>query len=309
MNFKKAFAATAIMFALNATFAHAQNDAATVNTKTSDNAISAALGTKAGTGKSDEADNLKKAQDELATTFNNLSVTGFKESPIKGLYEMKAGGNVIYFHPATEDQKGILIFGQMFDRDGVNLTDLSKSEGLVDSLKDLPLDSAITVGPKNAPVFYEFTDPDCPYCHAYDEWMKTYAKEHPVQRKLIFMVNPGHPLARAKIEHVICSKDKDEAVRYVYSEELPHNPDGGNAMQLANQKSLKTCKEAESVIQKHAQIIQAVGVNGTPSFLFNIDTKPNLIVGFDRQKISDSLAALEKPAVTKVDKQSPKTTK
>ena len=123
------------------------------------------------------------------------------------------------------------------------------------------------------------------------------------------MVNPGHPLARAKIEHVICSKDKDEAVRYVYSEELPHNPDGANAIQLAKQKSLKTCKEAESVIQKHAQIIQAVGVNGTPSFLFNIDTKPNLIVGFDRQKISDSLAALEKPTVTKVDKQSQTTSK
>lgn len=302
MNFKKAFAATAIMIALTASFAHAQNDKGAA-------AAEAATANKADAPTANNADDLKKAQDELATTFNNLSVTGFKESPIKGIYEMKAGGNVIYFHPATQEQKGILIFGQMFGSDGVNLTDLSKAEGLTDSLKDLPLDSAITVGPKNAPVFYEFTDPDCPYCHAYDEWMKTYSKDHPVQRKLIFMVNPGHPLARAKIEHIICSKDKDEAVRYVYSEELPHNPDGANAMQMAKQKALKTCKEAESVIQKHAQIIQAVGVNGTPSFLFNIDTKPNLIVGFDRQKISDALAALEKPAVTKVDEQSAKTTK
>lgn len=91
-------------------------------------------------------------------------------------------------------------------------------------------------------------------------------------------------LARAKIEHVICSEDKDEAVRYVYSSELPHNPDGADAMQMAKQKALKTCKEADAVIEKHAKILQAVGVNGTPSFLFNVDTKPNLIVGFNQQK-------------------------
>ncbi|EFG7104884.1 DsbC family protein [Escherichia coli] len=288
MSFKKGVLTIAMVLGMTSQFAHAQN-----------------------TPEKESADpaSMKAAQDQLATSFNGMSITGFGESPVKGIYEVKTGSNILYFHPGEDGKKGVLIFGEMYDSTGLNLTEQSKMNGLSDTLKALPLDSAITIGPKDAPVFYEFTDPDCPYCHAYDEWMKTYSKDHPVQRKLIFMVNPGHPLARAKIEHVICSEDKDEAVRYVYSSELPHNPDGADAMQMAKQKALKTCKEADAVIEQHAKILQAVGVNGTPSFLFNVDTKPNLIVGFNQQKIAASITELEKPAVTKLEKPTEKTTK
>lgn len=283
MNFKATVIAAAIALGVTYQFAHAQENI-------------------------DQA-SLKAAEEKLATSFSGISVTAFGESPIKGIYELKAGGNIIYFYPGDEENKGIIIIGEMYDEDGQNLTDNSKKSGLSDTLKELKLDSAITIGPKDAPVFYEFTDPDCPYCHEYDEWMKTYSKEHPVQRKLIFMVNPGHPLARAKIEHVICSDDKDEAVRYVYSSELPHNPDGANAMQMAKQKSLKTCQEANTVIEEHAKILQALGVNGTPSFLFNSDTKPKLIIGFSQQKIADAISEIEKPAISKLEKEATKTTK
>ena len=288
MNFKKGVLTIAMVLGMTSQFAHAQN-----------------------TPEKESADpaSMKAAQDQLATSFNGMSITGFGESPVKGIYEVKTGSNILYFHPGEDGKKGVLIFGEMYDSTGLNLTEQSKMNGLSDTLKALPLDSAITIGPKDAPVFYEFTDPDCPYCHAYDEWMKTYSKDHPVQRKLIFMVNPGHPLARAKIEHVICSEDKDEAVRYVYSSELPHNPDGADAMQMAKQKALKTCKEADAVIEQHAKILQAVGVNGRPSFLFNVDTKPNHIVGFNQQKIAASITELEKPAVTKLEKPTEKTTK
>ncbi|WP_303745452.1 DsbC family protein [Enterobacter hormaechei] len=287
MNFKKCFVAGAIALGLTASFAHAQN--------TKEPTVAA------GSGDADAAA-LKAAQDQLGATFSNVSISGFKESPVKGLFEMKTGGNIIYFHPGEEGQEGVLIFGEMFTSKGVNLTEQSKLNGLTDTLKSLPLDTAITIGPKDAPVVYEFTDPDCPYCHAYDEWMQTYSKDHPVQRKLIFFNNPGHPLALAKMKHIICSDDKEAAYRYVFSGELPHNPNGANAMQMAKQEALKTCKEADEVLAKHAQIIQSVGVNGTPSFLFNVDTKPNLIVGFDQQKIAAAITEIVKPAVTKAEK-------
>lgn len=288
MMFKKGVTAAAMLLALTTHFAHAQTSPAKESLAPS---------------------SMKAAQDQLAASFNGMTVTGFSESPVKGLFEVKTGSNIIYFHPGEEGKKGVLIFGEMYDSTGVNLTEQSKMSGLSDTLKALPLDSAITIGPKDAPVFYEFTDPDCPYCHAYDEWMKSYSKDHPVQRKLIFMVNPGHPLARAKIEHVICSENKDEAVRYVYSGELPHNPDEADAMKMAKQQSLKTCKEADAVIAEHAKILQAVGVNGTPSFLFNVDTKPNLIIGFSQQKIAAAITELEVPAVSKLDKSNPKASK
>lgn len=294
MNFKKCVVAAAIAFGLTAGFAHAQK---------ADEAKVAAVA-----GDADPAA-LKAAQDQLGATFSSMKISSFKESAIKGLFEIKTGGNIIYFHPGAEGQEGVLIFGEMFTAKGVNLTEQSKLNGLTDTLKSLPLDSAITIGPKDAPVVYEFTDPDCPYCHAYDQWMQTYSKDHPVQRKLIFFNNPGHPLALAKSKHIICSDDKEAAYRYVFSEELPHNPNGANAMQMAKQQALKTCKEADQVLAKHAEIIQSVGVNGTPSFLFNVDTKPNLIVGFDQQKIAAAITEIEKPAVTKAEKSAVKPAK
>lgn len=294
MNFKKSFVAGAIALCFTANFAHAQKPKEPTVAAESVDADAAAL---------------KAAQEQLGATFSNISISGFKESPVKGLFEMKTGGNIIYFHPGEKGQEGVLIFGEMFTSQGVNLTEQSKLNGLTDTLKSLPLDTAITIGPKDAPVVYEFTDPDCPYCHAYDEWMQAYSKDHPVQRKLIFFNNPGHPLALAKMKHIICSEDQEAAYRYVFSGELPHNPNGANAMQMAKQEALKTCKEADEVLANHAQIIQSVGVNGTPSFLFNVDTKPNLIVGFDQQKIAAAITELEKPAVTKAEKPAVKAAK
>ncbi|AYN25593.1 DsbC family protein (plasmid) [Buttiauxella sp. 3AFRM03] len=289
MNFKKTILTASMVLAMSFGFAHAQTEKASANDT--------------------EAQSLKAAQDKLAASFSGMTISGFKPSPIPGIFEFRTGSNTIYFYPPEGEKKGVLIIGEMFDEKGKNLTDESKMAGMTDTLKSLPLDSAITIGPKNAPVIYEFTDADCPYCHAYDTWMQAYSKDHPVQRKLIFFNNPSHPLALAKAKHIICSEDKDEAYRYVFSGELPHNPDGANAIQMAKQNALKTCKEADEVLSKHAQIIQAVGVNGTPSFLFNVDSNPNLIVGFSQQKIAEAITQLEKDAAPKITKPSDKTAK
>ena len=289
MNFKKNILAAITVLAVSNGFAHAQTE---YKDKNDADALS-----------------LKAAQDQLAASFSRMTITGFKPSPIPGIFEFRTGSNTIYFYPATGDKKGVLVIGEMFDEKGNNLTEQSKMAGMSETLKSLPLDSAITIGPKDAPVVYEFTDPDCPYCHAYDEWMQGYSKDHPIQRKLIFFNNPGHPLALAKVKHIICSEDKAEAYRYVFSAELPHNSESANAMQMAKQNALKTCKEADEVLAKHAQIINGVGVNGTPSFLFNVDSNPNLIVGFSQQKIAEAITQLEKSTASKMSKPSDKTTK
>lgn len=293
MNFKKKTLAAALMLVMTCGFAHAQTET-----------------TKPGITETDASEiTIKEAQDQLAASFSELKVTSFKPSPIAGIFEIQTGVNTIYFRPNHGDQKGVLIIGQMFDENGINLTEKSKFAGMADVLKNLPLDSAVTIGPKTAPVVYEFTDPDCPYCHAYDDWMKTYSKDHPVQRKLFFFNAANHPLAEAKMKHVICSEDKDAAYRYVYSGELPHNPDDADALKMAKQNALKTCKEADEVLSKHMQVVQALGVSGTPSFLFNVDTKPELIVGFNQSKIAEAIMKLEKDAEPKVSKSTDKTAK
>ncbi|EPT0813924.1 TPA: DsbC family protein [Yersinia enterocolitica] len=217
---------------------------------------------------------VKAAQDEFKQTFSQMNFTNFAESPVKGIYELHTGGNVIYFTPKSENRKGVIIFGEMWDSNGVSLTNESKLKAIKSEWKKLPVGSAISIGDKNSPSYYEITDPDCPYCHSYHEWIKDYSKTNPVQRNLIFMLNPGHPEAPAKIEHIICSKDKEQAINDMF-EQKP--------------VALEKCPEAKGIIQQHQDIVKALGVNGTPSFVFDVNEEPELIVGFNKSKVMEAI--------------------
>jgi thiol:disulfide interchange protein DsbC len=188
----------------------------------------------------------------------------------------------------------------MYNKEGVSLTEKSKDRLLSKTIQTLDLSSAVSVGPTNAPAYYEITDPDCPYCHAYDAWRKDIDKDGALHRKLLFMVNPGHPLAKAKIEHIICSDNKEEAVKYAFSDALPHEHlDSASPLQLANYKSLKSCPEAEGIIEKQQKIIASLGVNGTPSFVFGADTdKPVKVVGFAKDKILENILKVKSTTPT-----------
>ena len=103
-----------------------------------------------------ETDNLKK-------NFPNLRVDSIKESPIKGLYEIVAGNQVFYFSP-----DGYLMFGELWSKDGKNLTAEMREKVLAEKVKSIPLDKALKIGSGPRQVI-EFTDPDCPYCRKVDE--------------------------------------------------------------------------------------------------------------------------------------------
>ncbi len=294
MIIKKHLVAAAVAFCLFGNVAHAQQPTPTPTDKAGSAPVAHAQ------QNADEAA-INAAQAELKASFAQLNVTDFSESPIPGIFQLQTGGNIMYFAPETKEHEGILFFGEMYNKNGESLTEQSKNKLLGKTLKSINLASAISVGPANAPAYYEFTDPDCPYCHAYDTWLKADVnKDNSLHRKLIFMVNPGHPLARAKIEHIICSDDKDEAVKYTFSDALPHNSlDQATPLQIANYKSLKTCAQAESVIAEHQQIISKLGVNGTPSFLFGAETdKPVKLVGFSKDKILENIVKMKSAAAT-----------
>lgn len=291
MKFNKCLIAAAVTFSMTSFFAHAQKNEVSAPQQSASKTVPANEQKAA----PQEELAIKSAEAQLRTTFSRTQgITDFKESPIPGIFEFQVNGNIMYFYPATSEGKdGVVIMGKMYSSKGEDLSEKSKMANIDKVIASLPLSSAITIGPKDAPVFYEFTDPDCPYCHAYDGWIKEYSKTHPVQRKLVFLNNPGHPLAKAKIEHVICSKDKDEAVRYVYSEELPHSPDSSNPALDLKQSQLTTCPEAAAVMADHAKILTQLGVNGTPSFLFNAESAPKLIVGYRQTDIAEAINALE----------------
>lgn len=184
-----------------------------------------------------ETDNLKK-------NFPNLRVDSVKESPIKGLYEIVAGNQVFYFSP-----DGYLMFGELWSKDGKNLTAEMREKVLSEKVKSIPLDKALKIGTGPRQVI-EFTDPDCPYCRKVDEFL---ARRTDVTRYVFFFpLRQIHPDAEKKARYILSQKDREKAFREVVSGDL----DGKPAPESVQQ---------DTMLEEMEQVAKSVGVRGTPA--------------------------------------------
>ena len=84
---------------------------------------------------------LKAETENLKKTFPNLRVDSVTESPVKGLIEIVAGDQVFYFSP-----DGYLMFGELWSKDGKNLTAERRDKVLAAKVKNIPLDKALKIG-------------------------------------------------------------------------------------------------------------------------------------------------------------------
>ena len=107
------------------------------------------------------------------------------------------GPNIIYFHP----EKDLLMFGEIWTKDGKNMTAEKKGQARFARLKDLPLDKAVKIGNGRNKVI-EFTDPDCPYCRKASAFLKG---RKDVTRYVFFFPLPIHKEAEAHARYVLCS--------------------------------------------------------------------------------------------------------
>ncbi|HEV7313739.1 DsbC family protein [Sphingopyxis sp.] len=211
-----------------------------------------------------------EAERNLRQSFTNLQFEDFEPSPVRGpIYQMSAGGRIIYYAPDSEH----LLFASIFDKNGVNLTALAQEVGAAKRLKAVDTALAFTVGPENAPTVIEFTDPDCPYCRALDRYWAAKAAEGKPVRRLIFFVSGIHPEAAAKAEHILCSTDKAVAFKTIYTGAAP-------AM-------LRTCTEGRAKVEAHARIVGSAGITGTPTLIAG----GKLISGFQQAEIETFLSS------------------
>lgn len=225
------------------------------------------------------AEQKKLAEEKLKATFSQIQVTGFEPSFVPGVFELTTGNNTYYFYPGKDGQDGVLIFGEMYDSQGNNLTQASREKRLDKALANLPMDKALTLGNEKGTIeFYEITDPECPYCERYDAWVKQQSFADQLKRKTIFLMNNGHPGERREVEHVICSEDKNKALDDAYK----NTPDNIVITDW------KTCPEAEAVIAAHQQIVQAIGAQGTPAFIIN----GKMVTGFSEAQILDAIKSV-----------------
>ena len=101
----------------------------------------------------------RAAEGELRQTFTNLQFEDFGPAPIKGpIYQASAGGRIIYYAPQSEH----LLFAEVYDRNGQNLTALAQNTAARRKLAGIDTSEALAIGPQSAPAVIEFTDPDCP---------------------------------------------------------------------------------------------------------------------------------------------------
>jgi thiol:disulfide interchange protein DsbC len=132
-------------------------------------------------------------------------ITEIKMSPIKGVWQIdvEAGEGkrgMLYL----DFSKKFLIAGQIVPVENLGKQPPARK---VDVSK-IPLDDAITIGPKDAAKkIIVFDDPDCPYCRELHKIIKQItAKRKDIAFALILHPLPMHKEAYKKSQAILCSK-------------------------------------------------------------------------------------------------------
>lgn len=203
----------------------------------------------------------------LTQMFPKLKFDSVGPSRVKGLYEVVAGNQIVYFAP----DEGILIFGQMIDKTEKNLTAERIAEVVAQKAKDLPLDKAVKIGSGKHTVI-EITDPDCPYCRKGEEFFSTRTD---VTRFAFLFPLAMHPDAENKSRHILCAKDRAAELEAVMKGAI----DG---------QKYETCKadDVEELLKLHKSVGDKMGVTGTPFYI--VDGQP--VPGFDANRIQQILS-------------------
>ena len=212
------------------------------------------------------ATTIEEVKNTLAAKFTNSEIHDVRPGPIDGLYEVTlSGAQVIYFSA----ENNALVFGEIYDLEGQSLTAEAIARANSLRLEDLPYDQALVLGPENGVPIIEFTDPDCPYCLRYDEFIRDSAV--PVKRVIFFMTAIHPQTAPAKAQHILCSEDKAAAFDDIY---------------LRRIKPTATCDTGAEQLQVHANVSSQWRVQGTPTLI--LDGSP--VTGFRKEVIANYLA-------------------
>jgi thiol:disulfide interchange protein DsbC len=184
--------------------------------------------------------------------FPNFKSSGIRKSPVAGLYEIEGGANILLFDPKGE----LIIFGEVLNKDGKNLTMERRDELAALKLAQIPLDKAVKIGNGQKAVVL-FTDPDCPYCRKVSEYLKT--ADNITQYVFFYPLKQLHPNAEIKVMYILSQKDPGKAYQDVMS----------GMLDKTNAGKMKTDEKAASRLAEHIAVANKVGVGGTPVMWIN----------------------------------------
>lgn len=203
-----------------------------------------------------ESADVAKIRSEISNRYPKLQINEIKATDIRGpLFEVTAGQNVIYY----DRSGGNLIFGEIWSREGVNLTAKKKEALVAESSKGnltmfrANLNKGVKVGNGKHEVI-EITDPDCPYCRRMAEY---WEKRDDVTRYVFLMpIQTLHPKAEAKSKFVLASADKVQALKDVFKGKY-------------DSISLPNAGDDNGLFNDHKMLTSKSGLNGTPAYFID----------------------------------------
>ena len=201
---------------------------------------------------------LAGADEDIAAIKSNLEMRippikakSIKLSPLAGLYEVFASGNIFYVDKTVSY---VMVGGSLLD-------DASKKNLTAESLKtlttikfaELPLKNAIEIKKgTGAYKFAVFTDPDCPYCKTLEQGLDKMAVTDYTSYVFLYPLKELHPDATAKSESIWCAKDQQESWL--------------NWMVKGTAPVKNTC---DNPIESNEKLANDLGVAGTPTIYLN----------------------------------------
>lgn len=198
--------------------------------------------------------NTQHLEEKLKKAYPQLTIDEIAASPIDGLYQVTASGNVVYI---TKEGRYLLV-GELLDLDDKqnNLTENARKKSRLKSLQSISEDKMI-IFPAKKPEYTitVFTDVDCGYCKKMQNDMAKINDLGISVRYLAFPRTGTNSPTGEKMIKIWCAKDKKQAF---------HNANEG--------------KEPEGSICPNNSVTAgyelgaAIGINGTPTMVFEDGT-------------------------------------
>jgi len=195
-------------------------------------------------GAGDPTDNIRQ---KLGALVPGMSPDNITVTPIKGLYEVTFGAQIMYF---SSDGR-YMLRGNLIDIDKrEDLTENTRSKARKAVLAKIKNEEMIVFSPdKTKHTITVFTDIDCPYCQKLHAEIEDYNKAGIEVRYLMFPRAGVDSPSYEKAISVWCADDSNKALT--------------NAKQ-GKKVETKTC---ENPIQSQMTVAQMVGVTGTPAIV------------------------------------------
>lgn len=195
------------------------------------------------------ADELAAVRKRLEQRFSDLTISDLKTAPIPGLYELTFGTRTVL---VTEDGR-YLIQGDLIDLETRrNLTQEQRSKLILKSIEAIGEKNMVVVGPATAQrTITVFTDVDCPYCARLHQEVPKLNKAGVKVRYLLYPRAGKGSETYKKSVAVWCAKDRVKAI--------------GTA-KAGGKIEIKSCANP---VDEHLKLGAEVGVEGTPTMIFD----------------------------------------